>query len=663
MRSEGFAPGFTVYLDIETGAPLGTLEQAYIQNWCQEIVKDGYTAGVYCPGSDDSTISQLAPSALLWVADIGIITAPPNTTTFPTPDPSGSGHSNASSWQYQWGYVISTPSGSLNVDLDTSSVLRGSASDTTAPTLITDNQLIVQKNGSAQITTSFLRATDPDNSDSQIDYVVNTGPAHGRILLNGNSVGFFTQQDIDNGNVQYQQNGDNASNDSFTFWVLDTAANSTPLETFNIEISTPDTSPPALVHEGTLQVTAGQTVSISESLLQFDDNVSPHSQETYSVITGPADGILLKNGVATSSFTQADIDNGLISYHETLAVGSPTSDSFTFKVTDAAGNSTTGQQFLFQISPAPDTSPPAVVLEGILQTTAGQTATITSGVLEVVDSDNSPSQLTFTVTSGPSNGTLLKNGSPTSQFTQDDIDNNRITYDETTSNATSDQFSFLVADPANNQTSGSFQIKILSPPSDVPSDFNGDGTSDILFQNTSSGDTGFWKMSDGASTGWVGLGGTNAAYHAVATGDFFGSGTSDILFENVDSGDTGYWQMSGGVSLGFVDLGGSNPAYHAVATGDFDGDGTSDILFENFDTGDTGYWIMKDGASFGWKDLGGSNPAYQAIATGDYLGNGASDILFQNRTTGDTGFWKMNNGIPTAWVGLGGSNPAYHAVG
>ena len=50
-----------------------------------------------------------------------------------------------------------------------------------------------------------------------------------------------------------------------------------------------------------------------------------------------------------SPFTQADVDNGLVSYHETGSTAS--SDSFTFKVTDAAGNQTAAQQFQFQISP------------------------------------------------------------------------------------------------------------------------------------------------------------------------------------------------------------------------------------------------------------------------------------------------------------------------
>jgi len=124
---------------------------------------------------------------------------------------------------------------------------------------------------------------------------------------------------------------------------------STDLKNMNVLGWTPisgDITAPALVADSGLIVATGSTATITASLLRFDDNVSTHAQETYTVVAGPVHGSLLKSGVATSSFTQADIDNGLITYHES---GSFSADSFTFTVTDAANNTTTSQQFQFQI--------------------------------------------------------------------------------------------------------------------------------------------------------------------------------------------------------------------------------------------------------------------------------------------------------------------------
>ncbi|HUI26666.1 MAG TPA: NF038122 family metalloprotease, partial [Candidatus Kryptonia bacterium] len=108
-----------------------------------------------------------------------------------------------------------------------------------------------------------------------------------------------------------------------------------------------DATPPTLVVNNSLTVGIGKSVTITSSSLAFTDVDNPDTQLTYTIVTGPADGTLLKSGVATSSFTQADIDNGLMSYSENGTAVS--SDSFIFTVSDPAGNHTATQTFQFQI--------------------------------------------------------------------------------------------------------------------------------------------------------------------------------------------------------------------------------------------------------------------------------------------------------------------------
>ena len=43
-------------------------------------------------------------------------------------------------------------------------------------------------------------------------------------------------------------------------------------------------------------------------------------------------------------------------------------------------------------------------------------------------------------------------------------------------------------------------------------DYNGDGTSDILFRNNTTGDTGFYAIVSGVNTGWHSLGASSTAY-------------------------------------------------------------------------------------------------------------------------------------------------------
>ena len=71
-------------------------------------------------------------------------------------------------------------------------------------------------------------------------------------------------------------------------------------------------------------------------------------------------------------------------------------------------------------------------------------------------------------------------------------------------------------------------------------DFNGDGLSDILLQNTN-GAVAIWDMNGTniASSAVVADPGPN--WHAIGTG---GEGSPDILFQNT-TGQTAIWDMSG----------------------------------------------------------------------------------------------------------------------
>jgi hypothetical protein len=114
----------------------------------------------------------------------------------------------------------------------------------------------------------------------------------------------------------------------------------------------------------------------------------------------------------------------------------------------------------------------------------------------------------------------------------------------------------------------------------------------------------------GGSHGWLQIGGSDTHYSVVGVGDFFGNGTDDILFRNSSSGDTWIEQISSGPSAGWYPIGGSDTTYAVAAIGDYFGNGTDDILFRNNSTGDTWFEAISSGASAGWNQIGGSNTSY-----------------------------------------------------
>ena len=81
-------------------------------------------------------------------------------------------------------------------------------------------------------------------------------------------------------------------------------------------------------------------------------------------------------------------------------------------------------------------------------------------------------------------------------------------------------------------------------------DFNGDGKSDILFQNTSTGQVSIWEMDGNTRTGGGPVSNLGPSWKAVGTGDFNGDGDSDILFQNTSTGQVSVWEMDGNTRIG-----------------------------------------------------------------------------------------------------------------
>jgi autotransporter passenger strand-loop-strand repeat protein len=194
-------------------------------------------------------------------------------------------------------------------------------------------------------------------------------------------------------------------------------------------------------------------------------------------------------------------------------------------------------------------------------------------------------------------------------------------------------------------------------------DFTGTDTDDILYRNNSTGDTGFYTVSNGANTGWSDIGASSTAYSIVGIGDFTGNGTDDILYRDNATGDTGFYTISNGVNTGWSDVGASSTAYSVVGVGDFTGSGTDDILYRDNSNGDTGFYTMSNGVNTGWSDVGASSTAYSVVGVGDFMGTGTDDILYRDNTTGDTGFYAISNGVNTGWHDIGPSSTAYSVVG
>ena len=198
-------------------------------------------------------------------------------------------------------------------------------------------------------------------------------------------------------------------------------------------------------------------------------------------------------------------------------------------------------------------------------------------------------------------------------------------------------------------------------------DFNGDGHADILWQNTSTGQASIWDMSGNSLIGGGPVSpNPGPAWQAIGSGDFNGDGLSDILFQNAMSGQVSIWEMNGNKLIGGGPVSPNpGPAWKAIGTGDFNGDGFSDILFQNASTGQVSIWEMKGNTLIGGGPVSPDpGPSWKAIGTGDFNDDGQSDILFQNTTSGQISIWEMNG---NKLIGGGPVSPnpglSWHAIG
>ena len=176
-------------------------------------------------------------------------------------------------------------------------------------------------------------------------------------------------------------------------------------------------------------------------------------------------------------------------------------------------------------------------------------------------------------------------------------------------------------------------------------DFTGDGRADILWRNAS-GEVGLWTSTPGnsggaVSFGWQDLGPSTSDWRILSVGDFDGNGKSDILWQNV-SGDVLVWAANG---LTPQALGSLGSGWSVQGAGDFAGDRNADIVWRNSGSGDVTLWNSAPGsASFTPQDLGVVGSSWLIAATSDFTGDGKADLLWRNSASGDVSLWTSTPG-------------------
>jgi hypothetical protein len=201
-----------------------------------------------------------------------------------------------------------------------------------------------------------------------------------------------------------------------------------------------------------------------------------------------------------------------------------------------------------------------------------------------------------------------------------------------------------------NIGSASLQITILSGPV-IPSDFNGTGHPDVVWQDPVTGHAQVWFLGGpqgvtltGAATFTV-----SNSWHIVGMGDFDGDGTPDLVWQDpnagVNLGASQVWYLGGpqgSVVMGAADITFQNP-WQIVSVNDFNADGHPDLLWEDPTSGYSQIWFL--GGSQGTTILSAAtltqSNTWHIVGSGDFNGDGVLDVLWQDPVSGTIQIWYM----------------------
>ncbi|XP_066194604.1 chondroitin sulfate proteoglycan 4-like [Sylvia atricapilla] len=323
------------------------------------------------------------------------------------------------------------------------------------PRIVNKNNLLVEEGKPVKISKGKLQVVHENSSPSEIVYTVRQLPVHGYIRKFSSEESYlssdqrsalsFTQQDIDEGKVQYVQTVSDQLDDHFFLDVTNGVRTVT-----GIEISV-DIIPKMIPLEvQNFTVFEGGSKALVEDYLKISSRHFAGLTCEFILTEQPKHGYVENSrvpGIKLATFTRKQVEQELIYYvHDD---SEERMDSFTVIVNNTELWKQSFPQTVFVTVTAVNDEAPIVKVNKVFQVWVGSVTEITVDDLCAEDKDSSPSELVYSVTP-PSNGYLALKSSPNKSiltFTQAHIIKGQLVFIH--HGAMSGGFSFEVTDGLN----------------------------------------------------------------------------------------------------------------------------------------------------------------------------------------------------------------------
>ncbi|NWI87101.1 CSPG4 protein, partial [Pitta sordida] len=323
------------------------------------------------------------------------------------------------------------------------------------PRIVNKNNLLVEEGKPVKISKGKLQVVHENSSPSEIVFTVRKLPEYGYIRKFSSEESYlssdqrlilsFTQQDIDEGKIQYVQTVSDQLEDHF---FLDVTNGVRTVSGIEVSIQIIPRMIPLEVQNFT--VIEGGSKALVEDYLKISSRHFAGLSCEYILTEQPKHGYVENSrlpGIKLTTFTRKQVEQELIYYiHDD---SEELMDSFTVIVNNTELWKQSLPQTVFITVIAVNDEAPVIKVNRILQVWVGSVTEITIDDLCAEDKDSSPSQLVYSITP-PSNGYLVLKSSPNKSvlnFTQAHITEEHLVFVH--NGAMSGGFNFQVTDGLN----------------------------------------------------------------------------------------------------------------------------------------------------------------------------------------------------------------------
>jgi len=307
----------------------------------------------------------------------------------------------------------------------------------------------VLEGGTTNIDSTELYTVDRNTAPSGLTYQI-TDYTNGILQRSGVNIlinGTFTQEDIDNGIINFVHDDSETLTADFSYRVTDGGNQDT--DTFVLDVTPVDdvgSDPPGINNNTTQTVVESNSVNITTSDLEVIDIDTAAGSLNFTVTSTLNGSVFNTNlGAVVTAFTQADIDSGFIRFDHNGTINGFA--GFDFDVTDGTTIISGTKDINVTFPGGGGNDPPVVTVNTGDTINAGGSRFISNINLRTTDPDNSIDELVYTITS-VSNGTVFRNGvalAVSGTFTQEDINFGLVQFTHDGSATTTAQIGFEIS--------------------------------------------------------------------------------------------------------------------------------------------------------------------------------------------------------------------------